>query len=64
MGDAGDGDLQAEQQAILDSLRSESAVEARRRRGQEMKAQEAAVEAEMFAYMNEVEREKYEMHAK
>ena len=64
VGDAGDGDLQAEQQAILDSLRSESAVEARRRRGQEMKAQEAAVEAEMFAYMNEVEREKYEMHAK
>ena len=64
MGDAGGEDLQAKQQAILDSLRSESAVEARRRRGQEMKAQEAAVEAEMFAYMNEVEREKYEMHAK
>ena len=30
MGDTSDRDLQAEQQAILDSLRSESAAEARR----------------------------------
>ena len=32
VGDAGDGDLQAEQQAILDSLRPELAAEARQRR--------------------------------
>ena len=31
VGDTGDGDLQAEQQAIHDSLRPESAAEARRR---------------------------------
>ena len=49
VGDAGDGDMQAEQQAILDSLRSESAAEARRRRRQEMEAQEAAEGAKMFA---------------
>ena len=32
VGDAGDGDLQAGQQAILDSLRPESGAEARRSR--------------------------------
>ena len=60
MGDAGDADLQAEQQAILDSLWSESAAEARRCRRQEMEAQQAAEEAEMLAYMDEVEQEEDE----
>ena len=60
MGDVGDGYLQAEQQAILDSIMSESATEARRHRRQEMQAQEAAEEAEMLAYMDQVEREEDE----
>ena len=60
VGDAGDGDLQAEQQAILDSLRSESAAEARCQHRQETEAQEAAEEAEMFTYMDEVEQEEDE----
>nr|XP_020166317.1 U3 small nucleolar RNA-associated protein 25 homolog [Aegilops tauschii subsp. strangulata] len=55
VGDADDGDLQAEQQAILDSLQLVSAAEARRRCRHEMEAQEAADEAEMFTYMDEVE---------
>ena len=58
--DVGDGDLQAEQHAIIDSLWSESAAEASLRRRQEMEAQEAAEEAEMLAYMDEVEQEEDE----
>ena len=61
MGDAGDTNVQAEQQTILDSLWSESAAEARRRRQQEMEAQEAAEKAKMFAYMDEVEQEEDEL---
>ena len=60
MRDAGDGDLQAEKYAVLDSLRSESAAEARRHRQQEMEAQQAAEEADMFTYMDEGEREEDE----
>ena len=60
MGDAGDGDLQAEQQAVLNSIRSESAAEERRRRRQEMETQETADEAVMLAYMDEVEQEEDE----
>jgi hypothetical protein len=56
-------DLQAEQQAILDSLWSESAAETRRRRRQEMETQEAVEEAEMLAYMDEVEQEEDEPEA-
>ena len=56
----GDADLQAKQQAILDSLRSELAAEARRRHRQEMEAQRAVEEAEMLAYMDEVEQEEDE----
>ena len=51
---------QAKQQTILDSLRSKSAAEARRRRRQEMEAQEAAKEAKMLAYMDEVKQEEDE----
>ena len=46
--------------SLLNSLRSESAGEARRRCRQEMEAQEAVEEAEMFAYMDEVEQEEDE----
>lgn len=60
VGDDGDADLQAEQQAILGFLRSESAAEARRCCRQEMEAQYAAEKAEMLAYMDEVEREEDE----
>ena len=38
VGESGEADLQAEQQIIYDSLRSESDAEARRRRRQEMEA--------------------------
>ena len=57
VGDAGDEDLRAEQQAILDSLRSESDADARRRRRQEMEAQE---QAECLAYIDEMEQEEDE----
>ena len=57
VGDAGDADLQAEQQAILDSLQSESAAEARRRRRQEAEAEHAAEVDEMLAYMDKEEEE-------
>ena len=60
MGVARDVDLQAEQLAILDSLRSESNAETRHRRWQEMEAQHTAEEEEMFAYMDEVEQEEEE----
>ena len=57
VGDAGDVDLQVAQQARLAFLHSELTVEASRRRSQEM---EAAEEAEMLAYMDEVEQEEDE----
>ena len=60
VGNAGDVDLQAKQKVILDSLRSGSTAEARRRRRQEMKAQQAAEETVMLAYMDEVEQKKDE----
>ena len=51
---------EAEQQTILDSLRLESATEARCCRRQEMEAQQATEEEEMLAYMDEVEQEEEE----
>ncbi|KAE8796651.1 hypothetical protein D1007_28270 [Hordeum vulgare] len=55
-----DAGLQAKQHDILDSIRSERDVKARRRRWQEMKVERAVEEAEILDYMNEVEEEELE----
>ncbi|KAI4984409.1 hypothetical protein ZWY2020_010543 [Hordeum vulgare] len=54
VGDVGDVDLRAKQQTILDSIHSESDVEARCRRRQEMEVEQAAEEAKMFANLDEL----------
>ena len=56
-GDAGDADLQAEQQLIFDSLLSESEAEAKCHRRQEPEAKQATEVDEMLAYMDKEEEE-------
>lgn len=55
VGDAGDADLQAEQQLIFDSLLSESEAEAKCHRRQEAEAKQATEVDEMLAYIDEEE---------